>query len=873
MILPVPHHARFRDQATAPAKDGSAERIHVNSNNGAGFVPLSNSSIYSGVTTTTLTISGASTALNNDQYEAVFTNAGGSVTTTAATFTVDDVVTTQPTNLTVDAGQGASFTALSAYATDSVQWQVSTDGVHFTALSNGPVYGGVTTTTLTISGTTSALNNDYYEAVFTPLSGTPTSTPDATPASNLALLTVNDVITSQPSNQTISFGQIAAFTAASAYATDTVQWQVSTDDGQTFADIASATSPTLTFATSANQNGYEYRAVFTPLTGTPSSSNPLTSNAAVLTVDSVITQPTDQTFNAGQTVTFTAQSLLPGDQVLWNLSSDGGFSYAPLSNGGQYSGVTTNSLTITGATADMASNEYEAVFSNATGSLTSFPAALISSANAVINTTTTFASSGPSLSFVDQPVTYTVTVTPASRQPISNQTIDIEDASNGNAIVATPTLTNGSATFSLGSLALGTHQLFAFFPANGSYSSSRSGTFLTQQVSATPTITLTSSSTTSALGASVTFTATVGAANGTPTGYATFRYTSPSTISPISLGTEIVTNGVATLSTTSLAIGTYTITAVYSGNATYASVQATPVTQVITPRKTLVVLVGDVSANSNIDSWETDAAAQILGQLDQYTAGNAVYYVAWNSLFSNEGPTSEVAQYIASFLQTNGGVWNLLFVGDGRGGIFVDKTLDKLNQVLAGQTYRVGYAEQILLDPTALTPPPMSDYFPTGTPVLASKTLDYSDDLDLLNGLLDLIPYYGEVRDFINILGNTVPVAAFKEFQNFIAQYDSLSLDASKSTTETNFHIGTFYDEEDNLLNWDPELELSDPDNVVSAFNYFNKVNESIDDVSTAADWADDSPLLEYLLSPALSVADWVEDNGGGILDPNQAWF
>jgi hypothetical protein len=42
-----------------------------------------------------------------------------------------------------------------------------------------------------------------------------------------------------------------------------VQWQVSTDGGQTFTNITGATSPTLTFVAYEGMNHYQYRAVFT----------------------------------------------------------------------------------------------------------------------------------------------------------------------------------------------------------------------------------------------------------------------------------------------------------------------------------------------------------------------------------------------------------------------------------------------------------------------------------------------------------------------------------------------------------------------------------------------------------------------------------
>jgi hypothetical protein len=79
------------------------------------------------------------------------------------------------------------------------------------------------------------------------------------------------VVTLNPNNQTVSAGDPVTFTAAATGSpTLTVQWQVSTDGGQTFTNItgnASATTTTLSFYASASQNGYKYRAVFTNSAG------------------------------------------------------------------------------------------------------------------------------------------------------------------------------------------------------------------------------------------------------------------------------------------------------------------------------------------------------------------------------------------------------------------------------------------------------------------------------------------------------------------------------------------------------------------------------------------------------------------------------
>src|SRR5208337_2674648 len=72
-------------------------------------------------------------AQNGSEYRAVFTNAAGTATTLAATLTVDyaPAVTSNPSNLTVNAGETATFTAAASdgYPTPTtVYWQVSNDG-------------------------------------------------------------------------------------------------------------------------------------------------------------------------------------------------------------------------------------------------------------------------------------------------------------------------------------------------------------------------------------------------------------------------------------------------------------------------------------------------------------------------------------------------------------------------------------------------------------------------------------------------------------------------------------------------------------------------------------------------------------------------
>src|ERR1019366_485229 len=108
-------------------------------------------------------------------------------------------------------------------------------------------------------------------------------------------------VTTNPVNQTVTVGATPSFTAAaSGNPAPTVQWQVSTDNGVTFNNVAGATSATLTLtAVTLVQTGNQYRATFTNSVGTA------TTTAAKLTV---VAAPAITSFLAGQ-ATITAGDL------------------------------------------------------------------------------------------------------------------------------------------------------------------------------------------------------------------------------------------------------------------------------------------------------------------------------------------------------------------------------------------------------------------------------------------------------------------------------------------------------------------------------------------------------------------------------------
>jgi hypothetical protein len=92
---------------------------------------------------------------------------------------------------------------------------------------------------------------------------------------------------------------------------------------------------------------------------------------------------------------------------------------------------------------------------------------------------------------------------------------------------------------------------------------------------ATPVNTLASSSGTSFVSDSVTFTATLTAPFGSPSGTVTFMD------GVTQLGSGTVTGGAATFTTSSLAVGSHTIAAVYSGDGSFNAVNSATVSQTV----------------------------------------------------------------------------------------------------------------------------------------------------------------------------------------------------------------------------------------------------------------------------------------------------
>ncbi len=191
------------------------------------------------------------------------------------------------------------------------------------------------------------------------------------------------------------------------------------------------------------------------------------------------------------------------------------------------------------------------------------------------STSTTMVISSLNPSFAGQSVTFTATVS-SSGSGTPAGTVTFLD--NGVSIGTGTLNPSAVATLSTSALAVGTHPITAQYGGNSNFSGSTSSTLseVVVNVKATTT-TLGSSLNPSFVGQSVTFTATVSTTlGGTPTGTVTFL----DGATPLGTG-GLNSSGVATYSTSTLALGAQSITASYGGDANDATSTSQVVNQTV----------------------------------------------------------------------------------------------------------------------------------------------------------------------------------------------------------------------------------------------------------------------------------------------------
>ena len=476
--------------------------------------------------------------------------AGDATHVTATSAVVTEVVNAPPMAVVLTATPNPATVGQTVTLTAAVSPSTSTGTVTFkdgsvtlgsAALANGTASLAASTLTAGIHLVTASYGGVTSAAVAEDINL-------ATPTTTVLSASANPVAAGQPLTLT------AAVTPAAATGTVTFK------DGSAILNTVSLVNGSATLVTSALTGGSH------PLTASYSGDATYApGNSAILT-EVVNATPTTTSLTAtpnpatvGQSVTLTA-AVTPTTATGSVAFLDGAttLSTVPLSNGG--ASFTTASLAA-------GSHSLAASYGGDATRAASTSAPLVQTVNGLI-TSSTALSVSPNPAVPGIAVTLLAAITPSD----ATGTVTFKD---GSATLSTVPVSTGSATFLTTSLPAGNHSLTASYSGDSTRASSTSPV-VTEAInsSATPSTTLLSAAPNpAAVGDQVTLTATV-----TPsaaTGTVTFK--DGATV----LSTIPLTNGAASLVTSTLPAGSHSLSASYNGDSIRAASTSPAVIQVI----------------------------------------------------------------------------------------------------------------------------------------------------------------------------------------------------------------------------------------------------------------------------------------------------
>jgi hypothetical protein len=329
----------------------------------SSWINLPSNATYVGVSTPTLAVTNVAGMYGYRFRLRIGTANCNDIFTYSALLTVEGpiTVTDQPDEVTICSGDPTSFTSTASLGSGNLgsplayQWQVSSDnGVNWTNIgagTDGGVYTNFNTTTLNVSDV-AGLYTRCYRMQFT--------TGECSAVySQRACLTVEGpiTITDQPDNVTQCSGEAVVFNfgySDSSEGTSTIQfqWQESPDNS-TWTNIYNDTlyngtnADSLALLYTTGKDNYYFRC----LVWSGTCDTTITASAR-LTVEGPLTvtdEPDDVSQCSGEAVTFSSTIVNAGLGTItyqWEESRDNGATWQNLSNAGVYSGVTTNTLSI-----------------------------------------------------------------------------------------------------------------------------------------------------------------------------------------------------------------------------------------------------------------------------------------------------------------------------------------------------------------------------------------------------------------------------------------------------------------------------------------------------------------------------------------------
>ena len=361
---------------TVVADQAPTYQWQVDRGDGKGFVNLSETVTWRGVTTDTLQFTTKPAQLGFT-FRVVVSNAVGSVNSAVVKFTWANPPTilsqtTQEELGEIAVGTTATVKVTGSATTEAYQWEVDRgDGNGFEPLNDGTTWSGTKTNTLNFKVKTgqagfqlrAKLTNDAGETYSTPV--------------KVVLMTV-PVISVEPADQTVeNAGDTAAFTVV-VDKDATYQWQVDRGDGKGFVNLNESvtwrgvTTDTLQFTTKPAQRGFTFRVVVSNAVGSVNSAVVKFTWANPPTILSQTTQEElgELVLNTTATVKVTGSATTEAYQ--WEVDRGDGNGFEPLNDGTTWSGTKTNTLNFK-VKAGQAGFQLRAKLTNSAGETNSAP--------------------------------------------------------------------------------------------------------------------------------------------------------------------------------------------------------------------------------------------------------------------------------------------------------------------------------------------------------------------------------------------------------------------------------------------------------------------------------------------------------------------
>jgi hypothetical protein len=301
-------------------------------------------------------------------------------------------------------------------------------------------------------------------------------------------------------------------------------------------------------------------------------------------------------------------------------------------------GVSGNTASISVSTLTLGTHSITAVYSGDASLAGSSSGAVAQVVNKQTTASTVSSSANPAI--VGSPVTFSVTVSPQlSGAPTGTVTMK-----KNAGTLATLSLNAGQTSFTTSSLGIGSSSITAVYGGDSNFSSSTSPV-LTQVVSKSFTsASVTSSQNPSNVGQSVTFVATVTSGSGAPPDGEIVAFKNGST----TMGTGALSGGNTFFTTSSLLAGSHSITAVYVGDATYATSTSPAFTQTIGKYSTASTLAS--SANPSNSGQSVTFTATISSSSGTSPDGEVVTFKDGSTTLGTGSLTGGTATFTTSSL-------------------------------------------------------------------------------------------------------------------------------------------------------------------------------------------------------------------------------